>query len=496
MKPSNFLQRIFFGLVYTLPAVLFFSYYPIIRLGGNASMNFELSLPLIWLVVFDLTALILALKQHLLAPILHQRQLYLFGLLPLFATLSLFWTTNLTRATLTVGVLWLVFFAVAALILLLPRLSTPVNFRRNLLRVFFISSALVCGFCWLQCILDINGVAREHSLLCLGCTYNSFGFPHPSGFAIEPQFMGNLLLAPTLTALYLLVFRRQRRALPFALLFSATLFLTFSRGAIYAYAVALLVMFIFALVKHKFNLFLIFVPILTFAFTLCMQGFFNTVSPIRDSFCAGITKSINQLSLGIIDLRNNCPITPGQESIILQVSAERAIPLEIATEIVTHTQSVFDGYVAESTDVRLGLNDVAIRTWLANPRNFLVGVGLGGAGTAMHALFPERITSPKEIVQNQLFSILVELGLVGVLLMLFLLIFAFLAPFLPRKFAKLRPAENFRSHPAVPLLASLIVAYIVTLQFFSGLPNALQIYLMPPLLYYIFQKTLAKSHNV
>jgi len=55
MKP---LRKLYFGLLYILPAVLFFSYYPVIRFGSNSSMNFELSLPLIWLVIFDIIAFV------------------------------------------------------------------------------------------------------------------------------------------------------------------------------------------------------------------------------------------------------------------------------------------------------------------------------------------------------------------------------------------------------------------------------------------------------
>ena len=50
------LRRLCFALVYALPAVLFFSYYPILSLGNDATMNFEFSLPLIWLILFDLVA--------------------------------------------------------------------------------------------------------------------------------------------------------------------------------------------------------------------------------------------------------------------------------------------------------------------------------------------------------------------------------------------------------------------------------------------------------
>ena len=49
----KYLKRFLIVLVYLLPAALYCSYYPIIKLGETNSMNFELSLPLIWLVLFD-----------------------------------------------------------------------------------------------------------------------------------------------------------------------------------------------------------------------------------------------------------------------------------------------------------------------------------------------------------------------------------------------------------------------------------------------------------
>lgn len=41
------LSKILWLFIYALPAVLFFSYHPVISLGADVSMNFELSLPLI-----------------------------------------------------------------------------------------------------------------------------------------------------------------------------------------------------------------------------------------------------------------------------------------------------------------------------------------------------------------------------------------------------------------------------------------------------------------
>ncbi len=525
----KFLRRAYFTLLYALPAVLFCSYYPVIRLGSSASMNFELSLPLIWLVLFDLTAFVLLIASGggPLASLrttaghdrgrgarhpqrradatafrkdasgspdgISDRKFFLFALFPLYATLSIFWSGNTTRAILTAGIIWLVFFAVFAIIYLSPRFGLPSKFRSTLIKVFFISSILICVVCWAQCILDVCGITREHTLLCAGCISQSFGFPHPSGLAIEPQFMGNLLLAPTFLSLWILTKRTHLEKTHrvsvaiLAFLFSSTLFLTFSRGAIYAFAVALVILLIFAIVRHKFRPALIVIPVFAFIFTLIAQGTFSVIGPTHETFIAGVTKSIHQLSLGIIDLRPR-EITVREE--VNQVLREYAAEHPSSPAAQPKEESKFDGYVAESTNVRLGLNSVALRTWLSDP---LFGVGLGGAGTAMHAAFPEQITTPKEIVQNQPISLLLELGLVGVVLIIFSLLLAFCPQIFPARFVDGRSAtatkltSTFWQHPALPLLLALIIAYVITLQFFSGLPNVLQIYLIPPLLYLVFQ---------
>lgn len=381
-------------------------------------------------------------------------------------------------------------------------------------------------------------------MLCLGCTYRTFGFPHPSGFAIEPQFMGNLLLAPTLTTLYLLVFRPARaRAtrnvkervmlLALASFFSATLFLTMSRGAIYAYGVALVVLIGFALynrfAKHQHDHArrpcvtqwqnLILIPVVTFVIALLAQGIFSAASPTNSTFMGGVTKVVHQLSLGVIDLRGLATESQPSEPDAMPAQAtvsgsEQPAGASPAPDTGDATDSsavsnipAFDGYVAASTDVRLGLSGVALQTWLYDPDSthnvwwappfcrfdpctvsygltplrMFFGVGIGGAGVAMSAAFPDHpLITPDNIVQNEFISLLLEVGIVGWALLLVGVYLAF------------RPKSDFWHHPALPLLVSLIIAYLITLNFFSGFANALQIYLMPPLLYYCFQE---KSKN-
>lgn len=560
------LRKVFLILAYLMPAVLFFSYYPLISLGKNHTMNFELSLPLIWLVLFDIIAFIILIHLYLQkrsAPPrptsrthpqkrarrnawgpdfkgISDKRFFLFSLFPFYATISAFWSLNPTRAILTAGVLWLTFFAVFALLFVFPLLKPSVRWRKYFLKSLFISTAVVCGFCWLQCLLDLAGLSRQATLLCAGCTFWTFGFPHPSGFAIEPQFMGNLLLAPTLLALYLLAFRRRylsRKHLGMlilaATLFSATLFLTLSRGAIYAYAVALLILFIFTLVRRAKWQYLIIIPVATFCLTLTAQGIFSAISPTPDTFYSGVAKVVHQMSLGLIDIRPTTPSSPSSSSSSSNPDPSAttgASTSESLPPVEDDNSSIFDGYIPASTNVRLGLTSLAVQTWLRSGPGVLFGVGLGGAGLALSGAFPDHeLALPNAIVQNEFFSLLLELGLVGILLVLFSLCLAFFAPLFSRRFLDGRSASNkpnntpaakpatpaakpaalatkpaalatkpgpslklrqsvFWSHPALPLLLALIAAYLVTLNFFSGLPNALQIYLMPPLLFLIFAK--------
>ena len=99
--------------------------------------------------------------------------------------------------------MWLLFFSVIAFYELRENLDE--KFWKVFWRWFFGSALFVCVWCMVQCILDVAGVSQDVTLLCDGCVYKMFGFPHPNGFSIEPQFMGNLLLAPILVITWMLL---------------------------------------------------------------------------------------------------------------------------------------------------------------------------------------------------------------------------------------------------------------------------------------------------
>lgn len=480
------LVKMYRYLLYIMPLMLVFSYFPLIKLGENETMYFELSLPLIWLVVFDLvglTLLVLKYRREILTKIFGS---VLWWLFPLFVTFLAIWSLNPLRGFLTVAVMWALFFAV--LLFYNLRENLDAKFWRNFWRWFFGSALFACLWCVVQCVLDVCGVGQEMTLLCDGCVYQMFGFPHPNGFAIEPQFMGNLLIAPILVSGYF-GFKNKKYWWLFAI-FAATLFLTMSRGAIYASVVGLCFLLTFMYFRARkmerkkvcFSILKsIGVLILAFVFTLNLQGILAAVSPTADTYMDGVSKVVNQLSLGLIKTRGNSwepeetstgsvensEITEGNnvpaENEPVENSGDGGTNSTDATDSgEAPSRSIYDGYVEESTGTRVRLFNAALTIWHKDFKTAMVGVGIGGAGQALYdnGLSP----APREIVQNEYASLLLETGVIGVSL------FAILIIMVVRVFLK-------SPHPG--LLLALLVSYGVSLIFFSGLTNALQIVLIP-----------------
>lgn len=517
-------------LLYLLPAVLFFSYYPIISLGRNDSMNFELSLPLVWLVVFDVVGFLMMLKERILLKAVSGRK-WLWLLFPVWASLSLIWSLNLVRGVLTVGIMWLVFFA-GYMMWSFRRLLDD-EFRVRWWKWFFGSTLAVCVWCVAQCVLDLVGVSQDCSLMCDGCTYHMFGFPHPNGFAIEPQFMGNLLIAPAIAAVYIFVkggcngaFRGRTASArchergvsgtscrflnlkKILLLISilATLFLTFSRGAIYALVVGMLFMsgfLVFGTQKKERKECVKRVGmawglvVLSFVVVLNLQGLMAEVGPTNDTYYDGVAKVLNHLSLGIVDIRGEKVVENsenlgekteremkkseyglvenfeekhveepvenfGEKDEMKALESNQAKEAGEFEENNQKEEAVFNGYVTESTDVRVKLTGAALEVWSGDWKTAMLGVGIGGAGVALYN--NGLSSSPKEIVQNEYASLLLEVGLVGVSLLVLVMVLVI---------------RVVLKSPMRAMILSLLVAYGISLMFFSGFANALQIYLLP-----------------
>ena len=427
---------------------------------------------------------------------LHAREVlgkWVWWLFPVFATASVFWSLNLVRGILTVGVMWALFVAVLVVYNLRERLDA--GFWRAWWRWFFGAGLVACAWCVVQCIMDALGVGREVTQMCAGCVSASFGFPRPNGWAIEPQFMGNLLIAPAIAALYMwstgpagpcppprrlrsagvpLQVRRPSTILIIGLIYVATIFLTMSRGAIYALVVGLIFLTVFEvvrvgnrLVQGRRVVVMWLMVVAAFVGTLCFQGALAEMSPMKGGFFEAPAKVVHRLSLGLIDLRGKgaesetaeTEMTGVTETEMTESGPEKSTALESVGD--RGDEVMFDGYVAESTNTRVRLAGAALAVWRRDFMTAGFGVGLGGAG---QALFDAGLSpAPKEIVQNEYASILLETGVVGAVL------FAVLVG--------LVVVTAVRKSRFPGLVLAVVVAYGVSVCFFSGLPNALHIVL-------------------
>ena len=487
-------------LLYFLPAALFFSYHPVISFGQNSYMNFDLSLTEIWLTLFTLS-LIPSIKDIL--KLFNWRNLIFVATVPLYCTLSAIWSDNPLRTILTSGILWLILISSLGIIFLF---KDNAYLRRKIFKTVLITATFVSVMCWLQCILDLMHVPRDFTLLCRGCTYTAFGFPHPNGFAIEPQFMGGLLIAPVLLCYYAVfnhAYRKHKQKLVLILLtlfLTTTLFITLSRGAIFSFTIGLIILFClsstkrFPIIKQKLKLAskTLLLVLSSFAIALLAEGIFAAVSPTNDTFVSGITKSIHQLSLGTIDLRpeaykssassNSHAALEDGESSNETIASPTSSPAPSTGSDVSEATSSFSGYVPESTDTRLNLNSLALNAFKSSSQYILIGTGLGSAGIAMHRAYPEEL-GPKEIVQNEYVSILLELGLIGAVIITVVILYLLI------------------KSPKNPLLLATLYSFAFSLLFFSGLPNAIYLYLVPVLFatakynFFVEDKVQRHRHN-
>lgn len=457
-KTKTKLAKFFNFLFLISPLILCFSYYPIITLGHSDSMNLELSLPLIWLVLYVAVAAILYIKTYKKFPAVSRKGLILC-LFPVYLTVSLLWAPNLLRGVLVTGIVWLIWLAVFLSFKLRDFLQP---LKSKLVKSIFSAAIIVSAFCWLQSILDVLGVDRSTTLMCKGCVSATFGFPHPNGFAVEPQFMGNLLIAPTLLAIYEFYKKSNAKNFILVLFLATTLFFTFSRGAIYSFAIAIILMLATLIIKQKTARPLLIIPILilSFACSLNAQGLMAMSSPTNDTYASGIIKSLDQLTLGIFDLKINNDSSQTNNDLILNNNDSNQNNKDFNE---TNNDSYYDGYVEVSTTGRLSISASSLKVWKSTATNFWFGVGIGGTGVALYEA--GELDYKTEPGQNEYCTILLELGIVGAIILVITLIVAF----------KFLPAELRHS----PLFASLVLAYAFSILFFSGLPNALHIYLMP-----------------
>ena len=243
------------------------------------------------------------------------------------------------------------------------------------------------------------------------------------------------------------------------------LLLTLSRGAIFSVVIALFFLLIF-LKSLKKTLKIAGLTTISVILALVFQGSLAMVGPTNTSFGQAVSTAVNQLTLGKIALVDNqAQSKPENNSEPIKNSTE--ISAESTKDPTKDPTPRFTGYVAESTDRRLELATFALKITAAHPTNTLFGTGLGSAGTEMYVHFPKQQGHEKEIVQNQYLETILEIGFIGLILLILSLV----------TFIKLS-SFNFE-----PYTVATLLAFAISLCFFSGYPNALHIYLLPVICY-------------
>lgn len=467
------IDKIRHGLVLCLPAILFLSNFPLLQFGENSSMHFKLNLPLLWLGLFSLLSVKTAVsyfKAHLKTPLLG---------FPIVLMISCLTSINPIRALFTFLVVSCLVISIVALSEFFHQMPAPKKsqFLNQLKRIFLTSSAVISLFCVLQLLADALGLSNAITRICSNCTAQIFGFPHANGLAIEPQFMGSLLIAPLFFALNSLLENKNKKSqikltLVVILIFMALL-LTLSRGAIFSIVIALFFLLVF-LKSLKKTLKIAGLTTISVILALVFQGSLATVGPTSTSFEQAVSTAVNQLTLGKIALVDNQAQSKPEnssESIknLTEISADST---ENSTKDSTENPTKdptprFTGYVAESTERRLELATFALKITAAHPTNTLFGTGLGSAGTEMYVHFPKQQGHEKEIVQNQYLETILEIGFIGLILLVLSLV----------TFIKL---SGFKFEPYT---VATLLAFAISLCFFSGYPNALHIYLLPVVCY-------------
>ena len=515
------------GFFWVLPIILLFSYYPVIPLFSTESSNYEFSLPLLWLLLMgvlsmpnflaDLCNLITKKTPLIKVPV--QIPLILSSI-PLYFSLTLFWSSNKFRGLMTAGIIWCLYLSLLTFYKNIILKKTPLSLEKP----FLLGATLASGFCWLQAILNTLNIPGDQILLCLGCTNLSFGFPHPNGFAIEPQFMGNLLLAPAIFLVFRVIHPKSHQTRKAKILYIAlsgfiisTLFLIFSRGATYSFFLAVAVIFLYEIFHTKKKLLvaskiisLILFPLI---FVTLIQGLMSEFGPTSDTFIGGVSRSLSQMTLGRIKIplpEAKNPSTTSNESSNLSPNDNTNTNASTNTSANPISDApLFDGYITESTDIRVKLSKMGLQLALSHPGQFFFGSGLGSSGVALYQAFSE-LGSTKEITQNQYVAILVETGFIGILIIFCSGTCVFYLCYSRQKLVKPSSSQsskqsmkksNFTSlissiAPAKLYFASLILAYAASVCFFSGLPNALHIYLVPVLYPALFAKNSYKVQHL
>ena len=461
-------------ILFFAPFMVWFSYYPNFNFGKAAGANLEFSIALIYAVILALFSIKNIFKNR--KTLLKNNAVLVTGFFVFWNFLTILSSQNQLRSFLVSGVwlvLWLNFLAILSF-------SKNKKLFESIIKNFIFSAFLMSIFAIIQVIY---GTWSDWGL-CAGCSARGFGFVRPSVFAIEPQFFASMLLAPILILISRIFNKKSTKKEKIAVwIMLFALYLTLSRGAIFALLLAVLVLIF---VNQKFSKKVILRNFLisgwfivsSFLGGMIFHAIFTELNPrVSDGFYDSISKSVNQISLGKIKL-------PKIEKEINQEIKEPEIESSSLNSkdptektVKKPKKAMFDGYVEKSTNERTKMSDLAIETWLSNPFVVFFGVGSGASGTAI-LNSTHQIANSSEIVQNEFLSILLELGIFGLIIWGLIIFRIFLKSIEER------------------CIWAILTAFLVQWFFFSGLPNALHIYLILAVSFVIIERAYEKKSAI
>lgn len=245
-------------------------------------------------------------------------------------------------------------------------------------------------------------------ILCSGCSADIFGFPRINGFAAEPQFFANALLPFVFASLFAVVKAPTRLAWAALFLSFMTIGLTFSRGAYFAVAIALVATMLALYFKKIIRIKTIFKITAVCAVAIFLALSMLTISAsVRYKNTPNITYEtidsiFEHLTLGVINL-------PEKTVVIIQSTPDTPS----TTTPPNQTEDfVSPGLIESSGNERLGAAELALKAWQYNPLIILFGVGIGNLGPFVVQNIDT--TAPDNLTVYIYYILLVsELGIVG-----------------------------------------------------------------------------------
>jgi len=435
------------GVLLALP----FSYYPLLHAGSISGINIDISL----LYVLLLAMIVCSLSYGVANRALLTRNtpwILLLGL-TVYTSLSVLWSANNTRGIITAGFMWALLLLVGSIIIHYPTLV-----RQKKMIITLLTGSILVSLAWAlwQLLGDALGASSAYTLLPSTYDGGVFGIARPTGFALEPQFFANILLAPFGWLIWRYLRRDTTIQTALAIIVVSTfIILSLSRGALVASIITAGILLVATRGAVAIRAKLVSILFLS-AVTAAVATFGIATLRQADTITGyeALSGVVEHLSLGTVSL-------PQREATI----PPAAPPSPAAQPAPT--------YVRSSTTSRLSMSSEALRIWQRNPATILFGVGTGGFGASLSK------PANGAVVNNYYLETLVELGVVGIVLFVGLL--GTLGAYLYRT----------RSW----LLLSLLTGYAVQLSFFSGNANIVHVWVLIGIIVASVLHVHHKQHN-